>query len=418
MSVVLFFTVLLILSIITIIVIYRKYLQSSKDKDLLDKKIHDLETTFVATKAELDKNIKAIVELKKNNQYEIYAGQIVSQMNQGVIFIDQNHIIKLINPYAEKFIENPPAIGKMYQQALHFQVNEKWDYSLFESAFTGKVQVLPDNSEIITPLGKISVSGTIIPLASNDTIKTIVFIFTDSSQRVSQAQEEKALFSATTHELRTPLTAIRMTISLLLQQFDSLGREKIIEYLTKTNVAVDHLTNLINDFLNLSRIDQGRVAVDKKPFNLITVTDEVIQELSLLIKERKLYIHHEPIEGEYKNVIGDPTRSKEILINLLSNSIKYTIQGGITISHQVENTFLVTKVIDTGNGIPEESRSLLFKRFFQIGGARLQSSSKGSGLGLYISKKLAQLMGGDVSLESSEPGQGSTFVFKLPLTQK
>ena len=99
---------------------------------------------------------------------------------------------------------------------------------------------------------------------------------------------------------------------------------------------------------------------------------------------------------------------------LLSNSIKYTIQGGITVSHTLTNTTLITKITDTGIGIPEDSKGLLFKRFFQIGGARQQSSSKGSGLGLYSAKKNVQQWGGRLEIES-KVGQGTTVSVLLPL---
>ncbi len=416
MSILLF--ILVFLLILTVTGVFILYFQNRDSKNQSEKKIHELETTLETVKLELDKNIKALGQSKEKNQYESYAGQIVSQMNQGVICIDQNRMIQLVNAYAEKFLEISPAKEKSYQQALHFLINETRDYSLFEAAFSGKSQILPGNVEIITQHGKIPVLGTITPLISDNAVKTIVFIFADNSQNVSKIQEDKAFFSAAAHELRTPLTGIRMSVSLLLQQFDTLGREKIIEYLKKTNESIEYLVNLVNDFLNVSRIDQGRLAVDNKPFNIVVLTDEVIKELSLIAKERKLFIRHEPVEGEIRNVIGDATKSKEVLTNLINNSIKYTIQGDITITHHVTNTSVITKITDTGSGIPKESQNLLFKRFFQIGGARTQSSAKSTGLGLYISKKIAQMMHGDVALESSEPGKGSIFTFILPLAPK
>ncbi|MBI5127310.1 PAS domain-containing sensor histidine kinase [Candidatus Roizmanbacteria bacterium] len=416
MSILLF--ILLLLLILAVIGAFILYFQRLNSKNQSEKKVHELEALLGKVQTELDKDVQILGQSKEKNQYETYAGQIVSQMNEGVICIDQNRTIQLVNTYAEKFLEISPAINKLYQQALHFLINETRDYSLFEAALSGKNQTLPGNAEIVTQHRKIPVLGTITPLISDNIVKTTVFIFADNSQNVSKIQEEKAFFSAAAHELRTPLTGIRMSVSLLLQQFDTLGREKIIEYLKKTNDSIEYLVNLVNDFLNVSRIDQGRLAVNSKSLNMVTLTDEVVREISLLAKERKLYIRHESIEGEVRNVFADPIKSKEVLTNLISNSIKYTIQGGITITHQVTDTSLITRISDTGNGIPKESQNLLFKRFFQIGGARNQSSAKSTGLGLYISKKIAQLMHGEVALETSEPGKGSTFAFTLPLVQK
>lgn len=406
---------LVILTFVVGATIYVMYSINRKSKNELGKKIKELETKLSTTQSDLDKNIKSLAETSARNQNEIYAGQIVSKINQGVVYIDKNEIVQFTNSYAERFLENLPAVGKPYQEVLNILINGNRDYSLFKSAITGREQTLPGDAEIVTQRGKIPVSGTIMPLQLDNSDWAMAFVFADNSPSILKAQEQKAFFSTAAHELRSPLTAIHMSVLLLIQKFDTFSREKIIEYLTKTSEEITYLINLVNDFLNVSRIEQGRMAVNIKPFNMVTLTDEVIKDFSLLIKERKLYIIHEPMEALYRNVLGDPVKAKEVLTNLINNSIKYTIQGGITITHEVNNTTFITRVTDTGNGISEESQPLLFKGFFQLGAARLQSSNKGSGLGLYISRKIARLMRGDVALESSEPGKGSTFIFKLPL---
>jgi signal transduction histidine kinase len=400
------------------IAIYVMYSLSRKNKHVFDKKTQDLETKLAATQTELEACVKALAQANERNKDDIYAGKIFSQMKQGVVYIDQNGLVQLANTYAESFLENLPAVGKPYREVLNILVNGNRDYSLFDLAVAGKEQALPGDAEIVTQRGKIPVSGTIIPLQPDNAGWAMVLIFADNSQSVLKMQEQKAFFSTAAHELRSPLTAIHMSVLLLIQKFDTFSREKIIEYLTKTSEEITYLINLVNDFLNVSRIEQGRLTVNIKSFNMVSLTDEVIKDFSLMIKEHKLYITHEPMEALYRNVHGDPVKAKEVLTNLINNSMKYTIQGGITITHEVTNTTFITRVTDTGNGISEETQPLLFKGFFQLGAARLQSSSRGSGLGLYISRKIARLMRGDVALESSEPGKGSTFIFKLPLAPK
>lgn len=410
-----FLFLLLILSLTAIGVMY---FLNNKTKVESEKKIKDLEVTLVEIKEELAKSIKISEQRQKNNQDQIYAGQIVSQIKQGVICIDENQIIQLINPYGEQFLSTANVIGKPYQEGLTFKVDGVKDYSFFESALKGKDQIVSGNAELVTQHGNIPIIGTISLIKADDGKQSIVFIFSDNSDGLAKIQEEKAFFSAAAHELKTPLTAIRLSVLLLLQQLDTLGKEKIIEYLKGANDSIDYLVKLVNDFLNVSRIDQGRLAIDKKSFDMVALTDEIIKEVSLLVRERKLYLNHKLVEGKYRNVVGDPVKSKEILTNLISNGVKYTSQGGVTITHQVTNTSLITKVTDSGYGIPVESQALLFKRFSQIGTARTQTTAKSTGLGLYISKKMAQLMQGDVLLESSEPGKGSTFSFIMPLVTK
>jgi signal transduction histidine kinase len=305
--------------------------------------------------------------------------------------------------------------GKQYQQVIHTQKPDGTaDYSMFDTAFAGKSVHILDQTELVNQRGKVPIVGTVAPLEL-DVPGSIVFIFSDDTVAMERKKEDQAFFSAAAHELRTPLTVIRLTVSLLQSKFDTLGREKIMEYLRRTSETSESLVRLVNDFLNVSRIDQGRLQVSHEPFDVVTLTDEVIKELDLLVHERNLYIHHEPAATETRQVVGDRNKAKEVLINLISNSIKYTVQGGLTITHEANESMHAIKVTDTGGGIPLESQGLLFKRFLQIGSAKGLASTKSSGFGLYLSKKFALLMHGDIALEKSEPGKGSTFVFTLPL---
>lgn len=406
--------ILLSLLIVAIGITAWMYLVKSKKNNLSQKSVTDLQKDLEKLKIQLGEKEKAIVDLKDKNKLTEFAGSIVTQIPLGLVYINSDGVISFANPYAEHFLQNVPAIGKTYQETVKLLISGKPDYSYFNAAYAGRSQTLPGDSELITGHGNVPITGTVIALTIDGSPRTVLFAFDDDSKNISRIQEEKEFFSSAAHELRTPLTAMHLLVYTLLQQFDTLGHEKIIDYLKKTNDATEYMTNLVNDFLNLSRLEQGRLAFDKKSFNLITLTDEVIKELTPLARQKHLFIMHEPVEGEYRNVAGDPVKTKEILTNLINNSIKYTVQGGITISHSVTNTSLITKIRDTGGGIPKESQELLFKRFMQVGHARQQASTKGSGLGLYISKKIAQLMNGDVALESSEPGSGSVFTFTMP----
>lgn len=390
------------------------YIINTNKQGTLKKNIEELKGQLDTAKNKLNENLKTISELQENNKSSGYTNPIVSHMPMGVVLIDQNGSVVFANKYAESFLAVTPTIGKTYKEVLNLKVDGKQSHLPIESAFMGKNEIIPSNSELVTQRGSIPVNGNITVISDNGS-KAILVTFFDDSKNVARIQEEKEFFSSAAHELRTPLTGISLTTSILKQQLDTLPREKVMDYLVKTGEAVEYLTKLVNDFLNLSRLDQGRMVVEKKSFNVVTLTDEVIREISPLVKQRGLFIQHETIEDAYRNVIGDPVKAKEILTNLISNSIKYTIQGGITISHKADHKIMTTRVSDTGNGITEDSRLHLFKRFSQVGVARQQSSSKSTGLGLYISKKIAQLMKGDVILESTEPGKGTTFAFTLPI---
>lgn len=329
--------------------------------------------------------------------------------------IDRERVIRFINAYAGSRLNLDAVTGTPYQKTLHLRLGDKTDdYRIIEAGLNGEGQALPENLEITGRQGSFPVSGMIIPLKNGESVTALAFIFKDDSEQAAKIKEQEAFFSAAAHELRTPLTVIRMTVGLLRDKLDSMPHEKIIEHLRVTEESTTRLVKLVNDFLNISRLDQGRLEIHSESFDILAMTDEIISDVTLLAKERKLYINHEPGEN-IRKVFGDRDKAREVLANLISNAIKYTVQGGITITHQVYDSKLATKVTDTGPGISPEYQRMLFKRFQQVGNARSLSPAKSSGLGLYIAKKFAQLMNGDVVLEKSEPGVGSTFTFTLPL---
>lgn len=386
--------------------------QLLKRENLKQQQISDLASKLTTMQDELTRSAAAT---HQRNELQVLAGHIISQLDQGVICIDRNRIVRLANAYAERYLNVIPAVGKPYQEVLRVLENAgKNDLSLVEAALSGESKEIPDNFMMATTRGKIPIRGTITPITTDDPTGMVVFSFADNSEYIARIMEEKAFFSAASHELRTPLTVIRLATSLLLTKMDTMGREKIIEHLTQIDKTSEQLVILVNDYLNISRIEQGRLQVEIKPFDIVALTDEVIRELSGLAKNRQLYINHEPFSVEHRMVVADRIKSKEVLTNLISNGIKYTLQGGLTITHQESTNAIATKITDTGRGIPQDYQRMLFKRFMQIDSARLQSSAKSIGLGLYISKKFAQLMRGDIVLEASEPGKGSTFTFTLP----
>ncbi len=400
---------LLLTTVVAVSLFLRQRTQLIRHK----KKISELELQLTSATADAAATRAQAIS---QDEFVRLSSHVVSRMDQGILCIDQKGMVRLANPYAEKLLGGTPLVGKPYTEVLHsLKIAGTTDFSAFEAAIGGNGFTLPDNIELATGHGNIPLSATLVPLFSDLSGTFTLFTFADNSRNVAGIAEEKAFFSAAAHELRTPLTVIRLAVSILLSKIDTFDKAALLDHLNKINISSEQLLNLINDLLNVSRIDQGRLIVEKTPFDIISLTDEVVKELTDLANTRRLYIHHDPSTNEYRTVIGDKTKAKEVLTNLISNGIKYTIQGGITITHEQNGGSLVTVVSDTGSGIPAGSKSLLFKRFLQVGEARQQSSAKGSGLGLYISKKFAQLMGGDVKLESSEPGKGSTFAFRLPL---
>lgn len=380
------------------------------------KQLSDKEKELEVLKAEIGKKQQLLDSVDAQASRETFTQLVVSQMEQGVVCIDQHHVVRFINTYAAKLLDFSASSGIGYEQILHIRNIGDVDVSVvLDAALNGKSYQLPDTAQLVSQRGTFPITGKIVQLTSGVDGAVAAVIFEDNTKQLSWVREQQAFFSAAAHELRTPLTVIRLTVALLLERYDSMNREKVLEHLRRADETAGHLVKLVNDFLNISRIDQGRLEMKTESVNMVALIDEVIAELALLAKEKKLFIHHEPISADNSIVTGDSTRIKEIVTNLISNSLKYTMQGGVTVAHTAQGAFLSTTITDTGVGIPPESQGLLFKRFVQIGEARKLSTAKSTGLGLYISKKIAQLMHGDITLTHSEPGKGSTFALVLPI---
>jgi signal transduction histidine kinase len=245
-----------------------------------------------------------------------------------------------------------------------------------------------------------------------------VILIEDISESKILERSKDEFFSIASHELRTPLTAIRGNTSLIQQYYqDVLNKDpKLEEMITDIHTSSVRLIGIVNDFLNVSRLEQGRMNFNKENFNPIELIQEVQKEVENLAKEKNLPINFNQENLPPQWVYADKDRVKEILINLSSNAIKYTDEGSITFSVSVENDLYKIYITDTGKGIPVENKNLLFRKFQQANNNILtRDTTKSTGLGLYIAKLLAEGMGATIQLESSILSQGSTFSLTLPV---
>ncbi len=175
------------------------------------------------------------------------------------------------------------------------------------------------------------------------------------------------------------------------------------------------LIAIVNDFLDMSRLEMGKFTFDNKPTNIVSLIRETLREFDVTGSRRKLALELEPFAGKDPIVQADADRTKQILINLINNAIKATTEGGITIKLVRQANYLSIKVTDTGLGIPVDSEHLLFHKFQQASNNILtRDNTQSTGLGLYISKLLAEGMHGRVYLEHTKVGKGSTFTLDLP----
>jgi GAF domain-containing protein len=237
----------------------------------------------------------------------------------------------------------------------------------------------------------------------------------DKSKQLAEASERKSQFLASmSHELRTPLNAIIGLTEMMVSNAARFGTEKALEPLRRVNAAGTHLLSLINEVLDLSKIEAGKLELNPEPVNLARLIDEVVGTAGQLAEKNQNRLVVEAQEN-LGALTADSMRLKQILLNLLSNACKFTKEGEVALRvRKVADgrDWVELAVADTGIGLTAEQQAKLFQEFTQADSLTARRYG-GTGLGLALSRKLARMMGGDVTA-TSEPGKGSVFTVRLP----
>jgi len=238
----------------------------------------------------------------------------------------------------------------------------------------------------------------------------------DKSRQLAEASERKSQFLASmSHELRTPLNAIIGLTEMMVTNAARFGTEKALEPLRRVNAAGTHLLSLINEILDLSKIEAGKLELNPERVDLARLIDEVVGTAGQLAEKNKNRLIVEAQEN-IGTLNADSMRLKQILLNLLSNASKFTKQGEVALRvRKVADgrDWVELAVADTGIGMTAEQQAKLFQDFTQADSLTARRYG-GTGLGLAISRKLARMMGGDVTV-ASEAGKGSVFTVRLPV---
>ena len=242
-------------------------------------------------------------------------------------------------------------------------------------------------------------------------LKYILAELKRSRALVDAAQRSSGHFIAMmSHEIRTPLHGLMATLDMLRDEaLSAEGRHRI----GIARVSARSLLSLANDILDLTRIDAGAFPLEHKPFDLARVVHEVVDEARARAESLGLQLWIDISGPLPKSFIGDPGRIKQILGNLVSNALKFTITGGVSLQVRQEERGCVIDIIDTGEGVPEDKRDAIFDPFIQAESAGSRRAG-GAGLGLPISRRLSETMGGSLALLKTGPS-GSTFRVILPL---
>lgn len=357
------------------------------------------------------------VEAERNKLKVILAG-----IRDGVIALDNDTRIIFANPAAEQILKLPinKILGRPVDEILKFVDNNQkispLEFCPIEKPTQDKVVFAKEYIKLETPANKayVSVISSTIREAAVANLGCIL-TFWDVT-REKQLEEMKIDFvSMAVHELRTPLTIIRGYISVLEEEIANKLTVQEFSDFQKIKIAGKQLATLVENLLNVSRIERGALRLEIKATDWESLAKEILNEFTDLAKQKKLRLIFKS-EKNLPKVAVDKFRISEVLSNLLSNAINFTKAGSVTIVIKKQGKEILTAVSDTGPGIPEEAVPNLFTKFFRVSGV-LEHGSKGTGLGLFIAKSIVEMHHGKIWVDT-KLGQGSTFYFTVPVYSK
>lgn len=386
--------------------------------------------SFILMMAENVTQRKRMEQAVKENRNRL--NDLIENKEYGILSLDRHHTILLLNSRLADFFYG--TTGVVVERGFNFldivPLSLRKDYlEIIEKAFSGESQVLERMIEWAT--GKNYIELIVTPvIGANGQVTSVSFFAHDVTARKSAetdllsarekaeaSTEAKSSFLATmSHEIRTPLNGV-IGMGKLLNQTNLTLKQQ--EYVDSILLSGEALLSVINDILDISKIESSRMELEHKPFALKRCIEETFDLLASKAIEKKLTLQYTIAKGTPTYVNGDITRLRQILMNLVSNAIKFTQRGGIVVHLSMVQELdkqqqLLFEVADTGIGIPADRMDRLFRSYSQVDASTARNYG-GTGLGLAICKNLVELMGGTIWAKS-KVGEGSTFSFTIRTT--
>jgi two-component system, OmpR family, phosphate regulon sensor histidine kinase PhoR len=396
----------------------------------ITKPVHDLsssinqfasgELEISPTRAGLDEigqltemfNRMAVQLRDKINDLQLEQGKltaVMQKMTDGVLIVDREGVIQLVNPAAERMFTRVKAAGpdpwnglvgrSLIEGVWHHRVTALWR----ESMSSGSEQMVSFETS-----HKLHIQAVAIPLAPVMPGDTLL-LFQDLTRRYQIESMRRDFISNVSHELRTPLAGLKaLTETLQDSAIDDPPTAR--RFLSHMEAEVDSLNLMVNELLELSRIESGRVPLNRKPVSPEEILRPAVERLKLQAERNGLSLKVEFHEA-LPPILADFSRVQGVLVNLVHNAIKFTPSGGeILVQARPQPDSVCFSVKDTGIGIPENEHWRIFERFYKVDRSR---ASGGTGLGLAIARHLVEAHGGKIWVES-ELGKGAVFYFTIP----
>ena len=343
-------------------------------------------------------------KFKNLEQDQARIDAVLSYMNDGVMILDQFGYVVFTNLAFQKIfnVEGDQTIGQKINRVIpYYQIIDLWEEFESTGLYQGSLIELSEFGKLI--------QVNIFPFETNTT-KQSILIFQDLTKLRQLETVRRDFISNISHELRTPLASLKaIAETLQISALDDPTAAR--KFLEKMDTEIDSLTLLVNELLELSRIESGQVPLEMVPTSAWEILSNAFERMKILAEKEKIDLTAKKQEGQY-SILADPPRLTQVLVNIIHNAIKFSSKGGkIRCSLHYQEGKAIFRIRDNGIGIPREDLPRIFERFYK---SRRVKKGAGTGLGLSIAKHLVEAHGGEIWVES-QLGEGSTFYISLPI---
>ena len=351
---------------------------------------------------------------------------VINAIDDGVLAISKDGNIELINPSAQQIIgwDQGDALGLNWKSVLKLVTSDGKDVEDLENPIAQSLSknqpTHNDKLFLLTSSEKrILVSIVSSPVGTDG--EGIIVVFRDITKEKAEEREQAEFISTASHEMRTPVASIEGYLGLALNPATAHIDEKARDFITKAHESAQHLGRLFQDLLDISKVEDGRMKNNPKIINVNEFLKDIFDGLATKANEKQLnYIFMPDIidEGKEKSLQPifyaniDPDHFREVVSNLIENAIKYTPSGEVVVNVTGDDKQISISVKDSGIGIPAEDIPHLFQKFYRVDNSDTREIG-GTGLGLYLSRRLAEAMSGNLRVESKYK-EGSTFYLEIP----
>lgn len=357
-------------------------------------------------------------------RYGRRAEQLLYEVAEAVVAVNLDKQITLFNRAAETMlgIKSSDVNGKNLDDIIKIQ-DESGKKILLSTYCYGdssdnKNNIL-ENVELLAPYRSYYVNISFSAITQSDDQKEWLIAMTDITKQKELDKSKNEFISVTSHELRTPLTIIKSYLWMLANKGGDLN-DKQKDYLTKAIEGSERLLSIINDTLDIARMEQNKTKFVLESLDLIDFTKSMIEDFKVKTDEKNLFLNFVPYDNNPIIITADKAKLGEIFLNFLGNALKFTQEGGIKILiDPYKEDYVKVSIVDSGLGILPEDIDRLFLKFGRLDNSYTTVARiGGTGLGLYIARNLVSKFGGDVGVTSEGLGKGSTFWFTLPIQKE